>query len=119
MEVSPSMTSPRWALLAGIAGAVGASLCCAVPLILVSIGISGTWLASLTALEPYRPLFIVLTIGALAAAGWRLYGPASRCEDGRVCADPKVLRRRRRLMWIVVVAVLPLLLFPYYVSWFT
>ncbi len=118
METSGSLASPGWALLTSIAGALGASLCCAVPLLLVSLGISGTWLASLTALEPYRPLFVVLTIAALGTAGWRLYGPASRCEDGRVCADPKILRRRRRLMWVVVVAVLPLLLFPYYVSWF-
>src|SRR5438046_10184801 len=86
METPSSMTSPRWALLASVAGALGASLCCAVPLLLVSLGIGGSWLASLTALEPYRPLFVVLTIGALATAGWRLYGPASRCEDGRICA---------------------------------
>jgi len=118
METSASLASPGWALLTSIAGALGASLCCAVPLLLVSLGISGTWLASLTALEPYRPLFVVLTIAALGTAGWRLYGPASRCEDSRVCADPKILRRRRRLMWVVVVTVLPLLLFPYYVSWF-
>src|SRR5213080_1662466 len=102
METPSSMASPRWALLASVAGALG-----------------GSWLASLTALEPYRPLFVVLTIGALATAGWRLYGPASRCEDSRICANPRVLRRRRRLMWVVVAAVLPLLLFPYYVSWFT
>src|SRR5207302_230741 len=87
------------------------------PVVKVLLGTPAV-LASLTALEPYRPLFVVLTIAALGTAGWRLYGPASRCEDGRVCADPKILRRRRRLMWVVVVAVLPLLLFPYYVSWF-
>src|SRR5438105_15686555 len=105
METPSSMTSPRWALLASVAGALGASLCCAVPLLLVSLGIGGSWLASLTALEPYRPLFRVLTIGALATAGWRLYRPASRRGDRRICADPRVLRRRRRLMWAAVAAV--------------
>ena len=118
MQTPGSIASPRWALLASVAGAVGASLCCAVPLLLVSLGVGGTWLANLTALEPYRPVFVALAIGALGTAGWRLYGPASRCEDGRVCADPKILRRRRLLLWVVVAAVLPLLLFPYYVSWF-
>jgi mercuric ion transport protein len=43
--------------LTSAAAAIGASLCCVVPLVLVSLGISGAWLASLTALEPYRPLF--------------------------------------------------------------
>src|SRR5207237_542415 len=50
METSGSLASPGWALLTSIAGALGASLCCAVPLLLVSLGISGTWLASLAAL---------------------------------------------------------------------
>src|SRR5207302_9437990 len=108
METPSSMTSPRWALLASVAGALGASLCCAVPLLLVSLGIGGSWLASLTALEPYRPLFVALTIRALATAGWRLYGPASRCEDGRICANPKPLRRRRRPSLVVVAALCPL-----------
>ena len=102
----------------GAAAAIGASLCCVVPLVLVSLGISGAWLANLTALEPYRPGFVTLAFAALAFAGWRLYGPASRCEDDRVCSDSQVLRRRRRLLWIAVVAIVPLLLFPYYINWF-
>lgn len=118
MDTSPSRTSARWALLASAAATIGASLCCVVPLVLVSVGISGAWLASLTALEPYRPLFATSAVAALVFAGWRLYGPASRCEDGRICGDPHVLRRRRRVLWIAVAAILPLLLFPYYISWF-
>jgi mercuric ion transport protein len=118
MDASPSRTSPRWALVAGVAATIGASLCCVVPLALVSLGISGAWLANLTALEPYRPLFVTLALAALVFAGWRLYGPAARCEGGRICSDPQVLRRRRRVLWIAVAAILPLLLFPYYISWF-
>lgn len=118
MDVAPSRSSPGWALFAGAAGALGASLCCVVPLVLVSVGISGAWIASLTALEPYRPWFATLALAALAFAGWRLYRPASRCEDGRTCADPRVQRRQRWLLWIAVVVILPLLLFPYYINWF-
>lgn len=100
------------------AATLGASLCCVVPLVLVSLGISGAWLANLTALEPYRPWFAGLALVALGFAVWRLYGPASRCEDGRICADPRVLRRRRRLLWIAITVIVPLLLFPYYIIWF-
>ena len=57
-------------------------------------------------------------LASLAIAAWRLYGPASRCETGRTCADPRVLRRRRRLLWITVAAIALLLLFPYYITWF-
>ena len=118
MDTSASRTSPRWALLAGMAAAIGASLCCVVPLVLVSLGISGAWLASLTALEPYRPVFVTAALASLGIAGWRLYGPASRCDDRRSCADPRVLRRRRLLLWLAVAVIAPLLLFPYYISWF-
>jgi mercuric ion transport protein len=88
VDASPSTTSTRWALLTGAAAAVGASLCCVVPLVLVSLGIGGAWLASLTALEPYRPWFAGSALAALTFAGGRLYGPASRCEDGRIGVDP-------------------------------
>jgi mercuric ion transport protein len=105
-------------LLTGAAAAIGASLYCVVPLVLFSLGISGAWLASLTALEPYRPWFAISALAALVFAGWRLYGPASRCADDRVCADPRVLRRRRRALWMAVAVIVPLLLFPYYINWF-
>jgi mercuric ion transport protein len=118
VDAPSSTSSPRWALLTGAAAAIGASACCVVPLVLVSLGISGAWLASLTALEPYRPWFAGVAIAALAFAGWRLYGPASRCADDRVCADPRVLRRRRQLLWVTVAVIVPLLLFPYYINWF-
>jgi mercuric ion transport protein len=48
-------TKQLWAgVLAGIVG----SLCCVAPLVLLTLGISGAWISQLTALEPYRPIFI-------------------------------------------------------------
>src|SRR6266702_2267158 len=113
MQDLPSRNSLRWALLTSAAATLGASLCCVVPLVLVSLGVSGAWLARLTALEPYRVWFASLALATSAFAAWRLYGPASRCGDQRVCGNPRVLRRRRRLFWIAVAAIVSLLLFPY------
>jgi mercuric ion transport protein len=42
-------------LVAGILSAIGASICCVGPLVLLALGISGAWIGSLTVLEPYRP----------------------------------------------------------------
>lgn len=40
-------------MVAAALAAVGASACCAGPLILLSLGIGGAWIGNLTALEPY------------------------------------------------------------------
>ncbi|MFX8832921.1 mercuric transporter MerT family protein, partial [Acinetobacter baumannii] len=55
-------------LLAGTLAAIGASVCCVGPLILLALGIGGSWIANLTAMEPYRPFFIGLTLLFLGLA---------------------------------------------------
>src|SRR6266852_4901669 len=60
-------------LVAGILSAIGASICCVGPLVLLALGVSGAWIGSLTALEPYRPLFIVVMLVFLALAFRQLY----------------------------------------------
>lgn len=106
------------ALLGAILAAIGASICCVVPLVLVLLGISGAWIANLTALDAWRPWFSGVTMLCLGLAFWNLYDPSSRCRIDGECVDPRVLRRRRRWLWIVTILILVLLLFPYYVVWF-
>ncbi|MFP5411134.1 MAG: mercuric transporter MerT family protein [Gammaproteobacteria bacterium] len=101
-------------LWASALAAVGASLCCVAPLVLVSLGVGGAWLAMLTRLEPLRPLFIVVTLGLLAFAWHRLYRRAAVCVPGQACADTAVLRRQRLIFWLVAVLLLLLLAFPWY-----
>ena len=48
--------SARGALVGGALASIGASLCCVGPLVLVSLGIGGAWVSSLTTLEPVRPI---------------------------------------------------------------
>jgi mercuric ion transport protein len=106
------------ALLGAAAAAIGASVCCVVPLVLVLLGISGAWIASLTALDAWRPWFSAATLLCLGWAFWMLYGPASRCRSDGTCVDPTQLRRRRRGLWIATGLIALLLLFPYYIGWF-
>lgn len=101
-------------LWASALAAIGASLCCVAPLVLVSLGLGGAWLATLTQFEPLRPLFIALTLGLLALAWHRLYRRAAVCVPGQVCADAAVLRRQRHIFWGVAVPLLLLLAFPWY-----
>ncbi len=65
----------RSALVTGGVAAILASACCLGPLVLVTIGVSGAWISTLTLLEPYRPTFTGLALVALLFAGRRIFGP--------------------------------------------
>ena len=112
----PKSTAP--AILVASLAALGASVCCVVPLVLVMMGISGAWIANLTAMDAWRHGFSVATLLCLAVAFWSLYGPSSRCRTDGACISPQVLVRRRRWLWLAAVGIATLLLFPYYVVWF-
>jgi mercuric ion transport protein len=100
-------------LVAGILSALGASACCVGPLVLLTLGVSGAWIGSLTALEPYRPIFIGLTVLFLAGAFHRLYLARQVCTPGSACANPRTLKRQRVIFWIVAILVLGLIAIPW------
>src|SRR6266436_1695665 len=50
----------------GILAAIGASSCCVIPFALFALGVSGAWIADLTALEPYQPVFVAAALACLA-----------------------------------------------------
>ena len=80
----------RGALVGGGLAAILASACCLGPLVLVTLGFSGAWIGNLTALEPYRPLFIGVALVAMGFAWRRIYRPASRarCARSLRCGPP-------------------------------
>ena len=100
------------ALIAGALAAIGASVCCVGPLVLLLLGIGGAWIGHLTALEPYRPIFIGLTLLFLGLAFHRLYLVSRVCVPGTPCADPRTIRRQRLAFWIVALLLLALLTVP-------
>ena len=102
----------RTSLIAGALAAIGASLCCVGPLVLLTLGVGGAWIGNLSAMEPYRPAFIALTLLFLGLAFRRLYLVPQVCEPGMPCADPRTLARQRTTYWLVVVALLGLLAVP-------
>ena len=117
---------PRWGsemnanktLLAGALATVGASLCCVAPLVLVTLGIGGAWVATLTKLEPVRPFFVLLALGLLVLAWRKLYRTTEVCEPGMPCTYPSVRQRQRLVFWWVGIPLLGLLAFPWYAHWF-
>lgn len=101
-------------VIGALAAGIGASLCCVAPLVLLALGIGGTWISTLTALEPYRPIFIALTLGFLFLAFRKLYLAPRHCAPNTACAVPSTRRNQRALFWVVSVLLLALLTFPYY-----
>jgi len=106
------------ALLAGGLAAILASVCCLGPLALLALGVSGAWIGNLTALESYRPVFIIVAAAALVVAGRRIWRPQTVCAPGEVCAVPQVRRVQKLLFGVVVALVLIALAFPYVAPWF-
>lgn len=104
----------NWSLGAAIGAAVGASACCTIPLALVSLGVGGAWIGSLTALAPYRWIFVTVALIALGYAGyneWRL-GRQPDCD----CETAFSSATRRSLLSIGALAVLALVVSPWLVA---
>lgn len=114
----PAPASGRLSLLAGGVAALLASTCCLGPLVLVLLGFSGAWIGQLTALEPYRPVFITTALVALAMAWRQIWSSPAACVPGRVCARPGVRRSYKVLFWLVAALIAVVLGYPYLAPWF-
>lgn len=100
-------------LLGSVVASFLASLCCTVPLLFVTLGISGAAFA--VRFEPFRPYLLVITYGLLASAFYLTYRPASSvCAPGEACEMPAASRTGRAALWIATVVVLLMAAFPLY-----
>ena len=89
----------NWIAAAALIGAGLASACCVVPLVLVTLGISGAWIANLTALEPYKPYVATATLALLGFGFWHVYfKPKPPCEEGSYCARPQSASTTKTLL---------------------
>src|SRR5207249_11593402 len=100
----------RMMAVGGLLGALAASSCCILPLVLFGLGISGAWIGNFTQLAPYQPYFIAATIGFLGYGYWLVYRPSTlACADGERCARPlpnRLVKISLALATILVVAAL-------------
>lgn len=110
-ESDMALITGKNSLFASALAAIGASVCCVGPLILLTLGIGGAWVANLTALEPYRPIFIGLTLLFLGLAFYTLY--LAPHASGSSCAVSRPLKRQRLIFWLVAVLLLGLLAVPW------
>ena len=70
-------------------GALAATSCCILPLVLFGLGVSGAWIGNFTQLAPCQPYFMIGTVTCLATGYWLVYRSSTvDCADGTVCAHP-------------------------------
>ncbi|HEX4329592.1 MAG TPA: mercuric transporter MerT family protein [Burkholderiales bacterium] len=100
-------------LAGGVVAAILASICCVGPLLLVTLGIGGTWIAQLAEFEAVRPLFIGLTLLFLGLAFRRLYFAPKTCVPGTICSDPRTMKRQRTVFWVVSTLLAGLISIPW------
>lgn len=112
------LSTTSGSLLAGAAAAIGASACCAGPLLLVVLGIGGAWGSRLVALEAYQPIFVAAALAFFGYAFYRLYRKPEACAPGEVCAIPVVRQRQRVIFWVVALVAAALMAFPLYAPLF-
>jgi len=100
--------------VSGMLGAIAASSCCIVPLVLFSLGIGGAWIGNLTALAPYKPLFVAGTAGVLGYGFYLVYWkPRRACADDAACARPIPSRLIQLALWIATALVIAAFAFDY------
>ena len=109
-----SVGKKSWIAAGGVLGAIGASSCCILPLTLFSLGISGAWMGNLTALAPYQPIFVAVTLGFLGYGYWLVYRKSkAACADGAPCAQSLPNRFVKISLWAATFLVGAAMAFPY------
>jgi mercuric ion transport protein len=94
----------------GLLGALAASSCCILPIVLFGLGVSGAWIGNLTQLAPYQPYILAATLAFLGGGYWLVYRASqAACADGAVCTrklPSRLVKTGLILATLLVVAAL-------------
>ncbi len=113
--IDGSAPSKRIAATGSVIAAMLASSCCIAPLLLVTLGVSGAWIGSLTSLEPYTPWFTAITLMFLGSGFWQVYKKKKPdCDEETFCANPTSDRLIKITLWSATVLVVLVLTIDYW-----
>lgn len=109
----------NWFAAGGVIGAILASTCCIAPLVLLTLGISGAWIGTLTTLEPYKPYFAAVALIFIGLGFWQVYFKAKpACVEGSYCAKPQPALITKSALWLATGLVLLALTIDWWASLF-
>ena len=107
------MPRQRTIIGASLLAAIGASLCCILPIV---FALGGFAIVGASALfESLRPYLLAATFALLGVGFYLAYRkPAEECEPGSVCARPGLFRMGRGAVWIAAAFAAAFAAFPLY-----
>ena len=100
----------------GLLGAIAASICCVLPVILFVLGISGAWISNLVSLARYKPFFIVLSLVFIGTGFWIVYFKPQISipkVQSTSCYRPFSEKTIKIMLWFSVIIILIVFLIPY------
>ena len=100
----------------GLLGAIAASTCCVLPVILFALGISGAWISNLVSLARYKPFFIVLSLVFIGTGFWIVYFKPQISipkVQSTSCYRPFSEKTIKIMLWSAVIIILIVFLIPY------
>ena len=110
---------PGWFAAGGIIGAVLASSCCIIPLVLLLLGVSGAWIGNLTALEPFKPYFAAVALVFIGLGFWHVYFRTQpKCSDEAYCARPRSSMLTKTALWIATALITMALTIDWWAPYF-
>jgi len=116
----PGKALRRSTLVAAVASAFAASICCIGPMAAALLGFTG--LGAAARFHSLRPYLTVVTLLFLVVAFYLTYRgkPAAACEPGSLCAtaEPgRMGRLNRGILWVVAAVSFLVLAFPTWSGW--
>ena len=120
-QPTPSTTSAtedqKWHslfIVGSVVAAIGASLCCTLPIIFALTGVS--ILGASAFFDSLQPYLLAVASGLLGLAFYYAYRPERQnaCAPGSACAIPPKRRAARIVLWLVAGVVIAFAAFPYY-----
>lgn len=104
----------RVATAGSLFGALAMTSCCILPLVLVSFGVGGVWIAQLTALYAYKWYTFAAASAFIGWGFWKVHrAEVGECRDGAACTRPVNRTLMKASLWLAAVVTAIAMIFPY------
>ena len=114
--IKSDKTTKKIIATGSLLGAIAASTCCVLPVILFALGISGAWISNLVSLARYKPFFIVLSLVFIGTGFWIVYFKPQFSipkVQSTSCYRPLSEKTIKIMLWFSVIIILIVFLIPY------